>query len=55
MFNLVIQCALVDPVCDQLDLRRRELGSALGHLLRGDHFDQKAVGCIAWRYDKSIV
>ena len=37
--HLVVQRSLVDPIGNDLDLGRRELGSALGHLLRGDQLD----------------
>ena len=43
----VIQRALIDPVDDQLHLRRRELGSAFRHLLRYHHFDKHTVVSIA--------
>jgi hypothetical protein len=43
LFVLVIQRTLVDPLRNELDLRRRELGSALGHFLSHDEFDQFTV------------
>src|SRR5215211_4830777 len=55
MFALVSQRALVDPICDQLDLWRCELGTALGHFLRGDHLHQQAVCGIARHNNGSIV
>ena len=39
----IIRRALVDPVSDRFDLRRREFGSALRHLLCDDKLDQLTV------------
>jgi hypothetical protein len=47
VIELVVQCALIDPVDDQLDLWRSEFGSAFGHFVGFEHVHEETVICIS--------
>lgn len=51
----IVLRALVDPIHEQLDLRRRELGAALGHFLSSDQFHQKTIGSIPRNDHQTII